>query len=90
MPSGSSTCATERPCALSAGPPSADELGLRAAVMRLPEPLRELLGLGYYAGMSSAAMAEALAIPIGTVKSRVARALGELRVLLGDAGAAER
>lgn len=65
-------------------PPSAEELTLRDAVTRLPAPLRELLELGYYAGMSSTEMADALAIPVGTVKSRVARALAELRTALGD------
>lgn len=75
---------------LGSGPPSADELGLRDAVTRLPGPLRELLELGYYAGMSSAEMAEALAIPIGTVKSRVARALSELRAAFVDEGGAAR
>jgi RNA polymerase sigma-70 factor (ECF subfamily) len=64
--------------------PSADDLTLRSAVTRLPEPLRQLLELGYYAGMSSTEMASALAIPLGTVKSRVARALAALRVLLSD------
>jgi len=67
-----------------ASPPSAEELSLRDAVTRLPEALRELLELGYYAGMSSTEMAAALAIPIGTVKSRVARALEELRAALDD------
>jgi RNA polymerase sigma-70 factor, ECF subfamily len=64
--------------------PSADHLTLRSAVTRLPDPLRELLELGYYAGMSSAEMAAALEIPLGTVKSRVARALAELRAALTE------
>jgi RNA polymerase sigma-70 factor, ECF subfamily len=65
-------------------PPNAEHLTLRSAVTRLPAPLRELLELGYYAGMSSAEIAAALAIPLGTVKSRVARALAELRMALGE------
>lgn len=69
-------------------PASAEELGVRDAVTRLPEPLRELLELAYYGGMSSAEMAATLAIPIGTVKSRVARALAELRAILADDGGA--
>jgi len=67
-------------------PPSADHLTLRSAVTRLPAPLRELLELGYYAGMSSAEIAAALEIPLGTVKSRVARALTALRTALGNDG----
>jgi RNA polymerase sigma-70 factor (ECF subfamily) len=65
-------------------PPEAEDLTLRSAVNRLPAALRELLELGYYAGMSSTEMATALAIPLGTVKSRVARALAELRAMLGE------
>lgn len=64
--------------------PSAEELTLRSAVTRLPGPLRQLLELGYYAGMSCAEMAAALEIPLGTVKSRVARALAELRAELAE------
>jgi RNA polymerase sigma-70 factor (ECF subfamily) len=64
--------------------PSAEELTLRSAVTRLPSRLRELLELGYYAGMSCAEMAAALEIPLGTVKSRVARALAELRAELAE------
>jgi len=64
--------------------PSAEELALRSAVTRLPGPLRELLELGYCAGMSSREMATFLELPIGTVKSRVARALAELRAELGE------
>jgi RNA polymerase sigma-70 factor (ECF subfamily) len=65
-------------------PLSAEELTLRSAVTRLPDPLRVLLELGYYAGMTCAEMAAALEIPLGTVKSRVARALAELRAELAE------
>jgi RNA polymerase sigma-70 factor (ECF subfamily) len=64
--------------------PNAEELTLRSAVTRLPRPLRELLELGYYAGMTCAEMAAALELPLGTVKSRVARALAELRAELAE------
>jgi RNA polymerase sigma-70 factor (ECF subfamily) len=64
--------------------PSAEELTLRSAVRRLPGPLRQLLELGYSAGMSCAEMAAALELPLGTVKSRVARALAELRAELAE------
>jgi RNA polymerase sigma-70 factor (ECF subfamily) len=76
-----------RSVASSAGessPPNADQLTVRSAVTRLPGPLRELLELGYYAGMSSTEIAAALEIPLGTVKSRVARALSELRLALQE------
>jgi RNA polymerase sigma-70 factor (ECF subfamily) len=66
------------------GAPSAEELALRSAVTRLPGPLRELVELGYCAGMSCREMATFLELPIGTVKSRVARALAELRAELAE------
>lgn len=66
--------------------PTPEAALVRSAVTRLPRELRVLLELGYYAGMSSAEIAAAVRIPIGTVKSRVARALAELRLALrGDA-----
>ena len=49
----------------------------------LPPELSRLLELGYFDGMSSAEMAEHEGLAIGTVKSRVARALSQLRDLLG-------
>jgi RNA polymerase sigma-70 factor, ECF subfamily len=67
--------------------PSADQLTLRRAVT---DTLRQLLELGYYAGMSSGEMAAALEIPLGTVKSRVARALAALRLALLDENQADR
>jgi RNA polymerase sigma-70 factor (ECF subfamily) len=65
-----------------AGPPApaqADVLSVRRAIQVLPDELRVLLELGYFEGMSSAEIAEHEQLPIGTVKSRVARALAELR-----------
>jgi RNA polymerase sigma-70 factor (ECF subfamily) len=54
-------------------------MDLRARIAALPERLREVLVLRYYEGMSEGEMAEALAIPRGTVKSRLHHALRELR-----------
>lgn len=45
----------------------------------LPEPQRTVLELGYFDGLSSSEIALRLAIPVGTVKSRVAAALAKLR-----------
>ena len=65
--------------------PSHESMLLKRAVLRLPHELRVLLELGYYAGMSSAEIAATVRIPVGTVKSRVARAIVELRMaILGD------
>lgn len=62
-----------------AAPAPADVLSVRRAVAQLAPELRVLLELGYFGGMSSAEMAEHEQLAIGTVKSRVARALAELR-----------
>src|SRR5262249_17732895 len=60
----------------------ADTLSVRRALSNLAPELRTLLELGYFAGMSSAEIAEHEQLAIGTVKSRVARALAELREVL--------
>jgi RNA polymerase sigma-70 factor (sigma-E family) len=52
-----------------------DSLVVQAALMRLPLPLREVLVLRYYADLSERQTAEALGIPAGTVKSRLASAV---------------
>jgi RNA polymerase sigma-70 factor (ECF subfamily) len=61
----------------------ADALTVRCALSNLAPELRRLLELGYFQGMSSAEMAEHEGLALGTVKSRVARALAELREFLG-------
>jgi len=60
-----------------------DAARLRNQVARLSPELVSVLHLAYFDGLSSAEIAEALSIPIGTVKSRMARALAELRDTLG-------
>jgi RNA polymerase sigma-70 factor (ECF subfamily) len=52
---------------------------LKAAVERLSPPLREAVLLCYTHGLTHAEAAEAMGVPIGTVKSRVHAALEELR-----------
>ena len=52
---------------------------LLAAVEELPEEQRDVVALRYFLGLSEAEVAETLAIPQGTVKSRTARALERLR-----------
>ncbi len=56
---------------------------LADAVARLPERDREVIALRYFADLSEAETASALECPVGTVKSRLARALGRLRIVLG-------
>jgi RNA polymerase sigma factor (sigma-70 family) len=57
---------------------------LLAALGRLRDEDREVIGARYFLGLSEAETAETLAIPAGTVKSRTARALGRLRVALTE------
>lgn len=71
--------------------PSADEgaerLGIRAeqaarvreAIALLPAPLRLVVSLRYDAGLSYAEIGKVLSVPVGTVGSRLAAALQELR-----------
>lgn len=56
-----------------------DEQVLRRLLLELPEEQRTVLWLGYFEGLSSSEIAERIAVPVGTVKSRVAAALGRLR-----------
>lgn len=64
--------------------------GIRRAVLSLPEDQRTVLELGYFEGLSSREIAERFDIPIGTVKSRVARGIAKLRDLLCDPSAGAR
>ena len=52
---------------------------LLAAVEELPDEQRDVVALRYFLDLSEAEVAETLAIPQGTVKSRTARALERLR-----------
>lgn len=65
------------------GPPdSADRAEqrelVRAAVERLPELLRQVVILAYFQGLKYRDVADALDIPVGTVKSRLHAALARL------------
>jgi len=70
------------PRALDAEAP--DLARLRQLLAMLNEDQRQVLFLGYFEGLSSSEIAARLSIPIGTVKSRVAAALGALRQALAD------
>jgi len=62
---------------------SPDRRRVRAAVAELTREQRVVLELGYFEGLSCSQIAARLDIPIGTVKSRLAAALGRLRHTLG-------
>jgi RNA polymerase sigma-70 factor (ECF subfamily) len=67
------------------------ELGavVQRALQELPHDARELLLLREYEGWDYEHMAEALEVPIGTIKSRLARARSALRTILSGMVAAE-
>ncbi|MBQ8852099.1 MAG: sigma-70 family RNA polymerase sigma factor [Oscillibacter sp.] len=61
-----------------------DHLPLKDAIQRLPEDLRAVIVLRYFAGLSQAETAEILGIPQGTAATRQRRALELLRLELGE------
>jgi RNA polymerase sigma-70 factor, ECF subfamily len=60
----------------------AEQLMMRQALNQLSHKLRITVILRYYAGLSYAEIAEVLAIPVGTVKSRLYQALKQLEETL--------
>lgn len=63
---------------------TADHRALNRALTSLPHDQREVLELGYFAGQSCAEIASVLSVPVGTVKSRMSRAIAQLRVQLRE------
>ncbi len=61
-----------------------DALPLKEAVRRLPDDLREVVILRYFAGFTLAQTAESLCIPPGTAATRQRRALQILRLELSE------
>jgi RNA polymerase sigma-70 factor (ECF subfamily) len=57
---------------------------LLAAIRRLRDEDREVIGARYLLDLSEAETAEALGLRRGTVKSRTSRALGRLRLVLAE------
>jgi RNA polymerase sigma factor (sigma-70 family) len=57
---------------------------LRLAMTTLPEEQRELLKESFFNDRSHSAIAEALGLPLGTVKSRIRLAFAKLRTALED------
>jgi len=69
---------------------SPDRSRVRKALAGLPVEQRQVLELGYFEGLSCSEIAERIGTPIGTVKSRVAAALGKLRQSLGPSPEIQR
>ena len=61
---------------------------VKAALGELPDPLREVVILRHYEGMSFEAMARLLGLPATTLKSRFAVALRQLQHRLASRGLA--
>jgi RNA polymerase sigma-70 factor (ECF subfamily) len=58
--------------------------GLRAAVIALEEPYREVIALRFFAGRSLAEIAVVTGRPLGTVKTHLHRGLARLRLLVEE------
>jgi RNA polymerase sigma factor (sigma-70 family) len=59
---------------------------VRAALRTLADPHREVLELAYFAGYTQSELAERLAVPVGTIKSRTYAAMSALRAALAERG----
>jgi len=74
----------EEPFPEAAGPDAYEHLPLKEAIRRLPEELRAVVILRFFAGYTQAETAAALEIPQGTVATRQRRALQLLKLELGE------
>lgn len=61
----------------------AEQMLVRKAVTALPEKYREIIVMRYYLDMEYQDIADAAGIPLGTVKSRLNRAVSVLKKQLG-------
>jgi RNA polymerase sigma-70 factor (ECF subfamily) len=57
---------------------------VRAAMRDLPEAQRQIIDLMYFRGMTQSGIAEELALPLGTVKSRTLLAMRRMRASLSE------
>jgi RNA polymerase sigma-70 factor (ECF subfamily) len=66
------------------GIPAADRIDLERALAELPDGERAAIAACYYADLTHEEAAEALGIPLGTVKTHILRAKARLRAKLGE------
>ena len=59
---------------------------IHAALNHLPEKQQQILELAYFRGLTCKEISEHLSIPVGTVKSRLAKARVTLKMQLGSEG----
>lgn len=62
---------------------SMDARAVREAVTRIPEDQRRTVEMAYFLGMTHVEIAEAMDVPLGTVKSRLRIAMEKMRDYLG-------
>ena len=61
-----------------------EHVGIKEVVSRLDGKYRSLIDLVYFKGYTQEEVAEEMSIPLGTVKTRLRYAIGELRRLFGE------
>ena len=76
------TAAKETPLASGDGIAGPDRDRVRRGVAGLPDELGTIVDFAYFEGLSASEIAGRLGLPIGTVKSRLARAIATLRAQL--------
>jgi RNA polymerase sigma-70 factor (ECF subfamily) len=59
---------------------------IRRALAKLPDAQRQTLEVAFFEGLSYPEIAEREKVPLGTIKSRAARALAALREALAEEG----
>ncbi len=78
------TSDVERPESLDNAILSEEKKAVRAALEELPEAQRIALELAYFDGLSQTEIAERLAQPLGTIKTRMQLGMKKLRARLGN------
>lgn len=61
-----------------------DQARIQKALSQLPEDQQKVIELAYFEGFSLSEIADQQGAPLGTIKSRLARALSKLREILHD------